>query len=116
MYIPSKILIDYCIRCIMKYEDNFTIVDTLWSPQDFRLINFQDATEKGVCYGNTKQTWVTLHNHKSMNDLIITSIEESLHQAINDDSYGMPNETESMDVEHEEELVKRLFWCINDWI
>lgn len=95
---------------------NLTIVETLWHPQDFRLINFQDSSEKGVCYNVSKQTWVTLHNHKSIDDLLISSIEESIHQAIREDDYGMINDAEIMDMEHEEELVKRLFWFMNDWI
>lgn len=82
-----------------------------WKPQNFRLINFQDSSEKGVCYEETKQTWITLHNHKSENDIIITSIEESIHEAI-----VIINEQLNMDMEQEEELVKRLFWCMNDWI
>jgi len=98
-------------------QENFQIIETLWNSQDFRLINFQDSAEKGVCYGTTKQTWVTLHHHKSIDDILISSVEESIHQAICDDISGtMEDESGIMDVEHEEELVKRLFWAMNDWI
>lgn len=99
-----------------NFHDIFQIIETSWNSQDFRLINFQDAAEKGVCYPSTKQTWVTIHQHKSIDDIIISSVEESLHQAIRDESGGMIDESVSMDAEHEEELVKRLFWAMNGWI
>lgn len=108
----QKILID----CYIRYIMDFVLVESEWSSQDFRLINFQDASEMGVCYSRTKQTWITLHQHKSISTIINTSIEESIHQSISDETHGMPSEEDNMNVEQEEELVKRLFWHINDWI
>lgn len=97
-------------------QDNFQIIETSWEAQDFRLINFQDSSEKGVCYPSTKKTWITMHQHKSQDDIIISSIEESIHQAIMDDTNGLVDESVNIDMEQEEELVKRLFWFMNDWV
>lgn len=100
----------------MNQKDGFQSIESQWNPQDYRLINFQDSSEKGVCYEESRQTWVTMHQHKSESDFITTSIEESLHQALREDVTGMENESENMDGEQEEELVKRLFWFMNDWV
>ena len=51
-----------------------------WRPQNMRIINREDCEEKGVCYEESKQTWITLHKHISEQDLIYTSIEETIHQ------------------------------------
>ena len=53
-----------------------------WKPQNFRLINREDSDEKGVCYEESRQTWVTLHRHISDEDLLNTTIEESVHQCL----------------------------------
>ena len=39
-----------------------------WKPQNFRFINREDSDEKGVCYEESRQTWVTLHHHISEDD------------------------------------------------
>ena len=59
----------------------FDTVESDWT-YDFRNINMQDSDEKGVCYSQTKQVWISLHLHESLNDIIDTIIHESLHNAI----------------------------------
>ncbi len=54
----------------------------LWRPQNIRFINREDCDEKGVCYEESKMTWITLHKHLSEQDIIYTSIEESIHQCL----------------------------------
>ena len=49
---------------------------------DFRTINTNDNTERGVCYYETKQVWCTLHTHESIQDIISTILHESLHNAL----------------------------------
>ena len=85
--------------------------DRAWKPQNMRLINREDCDEKGVCYTESKQTWVTLHSHLSERDIIDTSIEESLHQCM--DMCGM---TLIANNEQEEWFVEKLFWVMRGWI
>ena len=82
-----------------------------WKPQNIRLINMEDCDEKGVCYPESKQTWVTLHSHLSERDIIDTSIEESIHQCI--DMCGMGLIANS---EQEEWFVEKIFWVMRGWI
>ena len=75
----------------------------------------QDSDEKGVCYTQTKQVWITLHLHESIEDILDTIIHESLHQAITDKTV-VEDESENMGIEQEHELIKRVRWVLNDWI
>lgn len=81
-----------------------------WKPQNFRLINREDSDEKGVCYEESKQTWVTLHRHISEEDLINTSIEESVHQCMF--MFGVDL---IANIEQEEWFVEQMFWVLNGW-
>lgn len=86
---------------------------------DFRTINTNDNTERGVCYYETKQVWCTLHTHESIQDIISTILHESLHNALaldveKTDRREM-NMSETMDIEQEHELIKRVIWAFNDW-
>tara|TARA_R100000963_G_C4598315_1_gene72951 strand:+ start:290 stop:571 length:282 start_codon:yes stop_codon:yes gene_type:complete len=83
----------------------------LWRPQNIRFINREDSDEKGVCYEESKMTWITLHKHLSEQDIIFTSIEETLHQCL-----AMCNMTEISNIEQEEWFVEMVFWVINDWV
>lgn len=76
-----------------------------------RIINREDSAEKGVCYDESKQTWISLHKHISENDLIITSIEESTHEALIKTGIS-----EKANVEQEEWFVEQMFWALNGWI
>ena len=87
---------------------------------DFRTINTNDNTERAVCYYETKQVWCTLHTHESIQDIISTILHESLHNALaldveKTDKREM-NVSETMDIEQEHELIKRVIWAFNDWI
>ena len=82
-----------------------------WKPQNFRLINREDSDEKGVCYPESKQTWVTLHHHISEIDLVNTSIEESVHQVLS--MFGLDVYT---NVEQEEWFIEQMFWALSGWI
>jgi len=90
---------------------------------DFRAFNPQDANEFGVTYPATKQVWITLHRHESIDNIINTIIHEELHQAIRSevvelkhDKAQKMDESERMDMEQEHELMKRVIWCLNDWV
>ena len=85
--------------------------DRAWRPQNIRLINMEDCDEKGVCYSESKQTWITCHSHLSILDIIDTSVEESVHQCI--DMCGMSLVANQ---EQEEWFVEKLFWVMRGWI
>tara|TARA_R110000751_G_scaffold98738_1_gene191911 strand:+ start:72 stop:434 length:363 start_codon:yes stop_codon:yes gene_type:complete len=97
----------------------FDTVESDWT-YDFRNINMQDSDEKGVCYSQTKQVWITLHLHESFNDIIDTIIHESLHNAICLDLWKVEkrsmDESLIMEIEQEHELIKRISWVLNDWV
>ena len=103
----------------MDWSKYFTFVDNKWV-QNFRIINFQDSGEYGVCYQETKRVWITLHRHESIDNIINTINHETLHQAIADESVkGIDddvNESAKMHGEEEHELMKRVIWAMNDWI
>tara|TARA_R110002126_G_scaffold130753_1_gene274288 strand:+ start:1690 stop:1956 length:267 start_codon:yes stop_codon:yes gene_type:complete len=82
-----------------------------WKPQNMRLINREDGSEKGVCYEESRQTWVTLHHHLSIRDIITTSIEESTHEALT-----MCNSSLISNIEQEEWFIEQMFWVLSDWI
>ena len=82
-----------------------------WRPQNMRIINREDCEEKGVCYEESKQTWITLHKHISEEDLVHTSIEETIHQCL-----AMFGLNDISNPEQEEWFVEMLFWTMNDWI
>lgn len=84
--------------------------------QDFRFFNPQDSGEYGVCYENSKKSWVTLHLHESFDDIVNTAVHESIHMAIRDDMGCDMNEMQNMDGEEEHEVMKRVFWALNGWI
>ena len=81
-----------------------------WKPQNFRFINREDSDEKGVCYEESKQTWVTLHHHISEDDLINTSVEESVHQVLS--MFGLDTIS---NIEQEEWFVEQMFWALSGW-
>ena len=81
-----------------------------WKPQNFRFINREDSDEKGVCYEESRQTWVTLHRHISEEDLINTSIEESVHQVLS--MFGLDTIS---NIEQEEWFVEQMFWALSGW-
>jgi len=94
----------------------FKVIESDWT-HDFRVINFQDSSEFGVCYEETKQVWITLHRHESIQNIIDTIIHESLHQAITSNSQDDDmDESIKMHGEQEHELMKRVIWAMNDWI
>lgn len=82
-----------------------------WQPQNMRVINTEDSNEKGVCYEESKQTWVSLHKHVSEEDILITCTEESIHEALR--IIGISNK---VDVEQEEWFVEKVFWAMQGWI
>ncbi len=94
--------------------EEYDVIYSDWT-HNFRNINMQDSDEKGVCYTQTKQVWITLHLHESIEDIFDTIIHESLHQAITDKTVG-EDESENMGIEQEHELIKRVRWVLNDWI
>ena len=49
--------------------DEYELAYSDWN-YDFRIINMQDSDEKGVCYSQTKQVWISLHSHESFDDII----------------------------------------------
>lgn len=87
---------------------------------DFRIINMQDSEEKGVTYIQTKQVWITLHLHESFEDILDTILHESLHNAICLDLWKIEkrpmDESLTMEIEQEHELIKRVRWSLNYWI
>jgi hypothetical protein len=82
-----------------------------WQPQNMRIINREDSAEKGVCYEESRQTWVTLHKHVSIPDIIITSVEETVHQCI-----AKAGLTDITNTEQEEWFVEQMFWALEGWI
>ena len=100
-------------------NDNIIKVESDWN-HNFRIINFQDASERGVCYSDAKIVWISLHLHESLNDLIDTINHESLHQAISSNFGGLSKDdmdmSDTMDGEQEHELMKRVTWAVNDWV
>lgn len=82
-----------------------------WQPQNFRIINREDGNEKGVCYTSSKQTWVTLHKHTSIEDIIDTCTEESVHQCL-----SMAGMDDKADGEQEEWFIEQMFWALRGWI
>ena len=84
--------------------------------QDIRVMNYQDSSEYGVTYPERKKSWVTLHRHESMDNIINTMNHEALHMAIRDDMGCDLDEMKHMDGEEEHELMKRIIWCVNDWV
>jgi len=95
---------------------NCEVRTTDWSPQNIRILNTEDCTEKGVCYEETMQTWISLLKHVSIEDIILTSIEESIHQAIRSEVVGIPDESKNFNIEQEEWGLERIFWVMEDWI
>jgi hypothetical protein len=103
----------------------FHVRESKWT-QDFRAFNLQDSAEYGVTYSATKQVWITLHRHESMENIINTVNHEALHQAIREDIIEIKDrvgdvkikmdESENMDGEQEHELMKRVIWAENDWL
>ena len=60
-----------------------------------------------------------MHTHESIQDIISTLLHESLHNALaldieKTDRREM-NISETMDIEQEHELIKRVVWAFNDW-
>lgn len=60
-----------------------------------------------------------MHAHESIQDIISTILHESLHNALaldveKSDRREM-NISETMDIEQEHELLKRMIWFFNDW-
>ena len=92
----------------------FKVKQSEWV-QDFRIINFQDSSEYGVTYSGTKQVWITLHRHESIEQILDTILHESIHQAIASKAVA-DDESENHDTEQEHECMKRIFWYLNDWI
>ena len=92
----------------------FKVRQSDWT-QDFRYINYQDASELGVCYEESKRVWITLHRHESEENIIDTIIHESIHQAIRSETVA-PNEMGEMALEQEHEMMKRMIWAIHDWV
>lgn len=92
----------------------FKVRQSDWT-HDFRIINMQDASEYGVTYSHTKQVWITLHRHESIQGILDTITHESIHQAICSDVVGK-DESENHDIEQEHEMMKRVIWALNDWI
>ena len=78
-------------------------------------MNYQDASEYGVTYSETKQVWITLHRHESIENILDTILHESIHQAICSKVTG-EDESENMNIEQEHEMMKRVFWNLNDWV
>jgi hypothetical protein len=99
---------------IIKVTPEYILAESQWV-QDFRIINFQDASEMGVTYSGTKQVWITLHRHESIKSIIETILHETIHQAIADDVVGV-DESENHDTEQEHEMMKRVIWVFNDWV
>jgi len=81
-----------------------------WKPQNIRLINREDSDEKGVCYEESRQTWITLHKHISIKDIISTSIEESVHECLSISGLSLIS-----NIEQEEWFIEQMFWALNDW-
>lgn len=99
----------------MNIEKNFEIRESCWHPQGMRLFNTEDSNEKGVCYGSSKTTWVSLLKHTTQKDIIDTCVEESIHQAIRDEITGTSDESVNFDGEQEEWAVERIFWVLEGW-
>lgn len=102
-----------------KMEQKHEIRISPWK-YDFRYVNLNDCSEKGVCYLETKQVWCTLHQHESLEDIYTTLLHESIHNALSLDveknDKRVMNISSLMDMEQEHELIKKLFWHINDWV
>jgi len=116
----NKILINYFLQTNFMGKF-FKVRDSDWT-QNFRIVNLQDSSELGVCYQQTKQVWISLHRHESIQNIIDTVNHETLHQALrsdvikkneHDDEMDM---TRFMDTEQEHELIKRVIWLVNDWV
>lgn len=94
----------------------FKVRKSKWS-NDFRATNPQDSSEYGVCYKETKQSWTTLNRHESEQSIIDTNIHEMIHQGIAEDVVGEDmDESLNMNTEQEHEMIKRVIWCLNDWV
>jgi hypothetical protein len=99
----------------MVKQPDFESRESNWHPQGMRILNTEDSNEKGVCYGSSLTTWVSLLKHITQRDIEDTCVEESIHQAIRDETIGLPNESELFDVEQEEWMVERMFWTLEGW-
>ena len=68
---------------ILETKGDFYIADIDYpSYQNFRLFNQSGEILRGVFYGDSKRTYVFLHRHECIPDIIATSIHESLHAGI----------------------------------
>ena len=68
---------------ILETKGDFYIADIDYpSYQNFRLFNQSGEILRGVFYGDSKRTYVFLHRHECIPDIISTSIHESLHAGI----------------------------------
>jgi len=83
---------------------------------NIRIMNPEDSNEKGVCYPETRQTWVSLIKHINNQDLDDTMMEEGIHLAIRDESYGMKDESIHMNIEQEEQMIEKMFWVLAEWV
>lgn len=96
-------------------KDQPDIRESKTPAMNIRILNPEDAGEKGVCYPETKQSWISLHLHIGYQDIYDTMIEEGIHIAIRDESFGMKDESVMCNIEQEEQMIEKTFWILADW-
>ncbi len=68
---------------ILETEGDFYVAEIDYpSYQTFRLFNQSGEIYRGVFYADSKRSYVFLHRHECIPDIIATSIHECLHAAI----------------------------------
>jgi len=81
-------------------EGTYTHTFRLFNPQEYHL---------GDTYDETEQSFVNLTLHERFQHIIDTGVHEDIHVALKREFENLP-----MDVEHE--IIKRLFWAMDDMI
>ena len=109
-------MINKKLKVVNEDDVDIIVTPSIWNPQNIRILNTEDCGEKGVCYTETKQTWISLLKHINEDDIYLTSVEESIHQAIRDNATGIGDESLYVNLEQEEWVVERMFWALSGWI
>lgn len=68
---------------ILETEGDFYVADIDYPTyQTWRIFNQSGESYRGVFYSDSKRSYVFLHRHECIEDIIATSVHESLHAAI----------------------------------
>lgn len=71
------------IKPILETDGDFYEADVDYpSYQTWRITNQSGENFRGVFYSDSKRTYVFLHRHECIEDIIATSVHESIHAGI----------------------------------